>query len=57
MFSYKRILEGTDPHTVYLDKLVEEDGTINFKPRDVVFVENNSQVLKDSNGNKIENWT
>jgi hypothetical protein len=42
---------------VYLDKLVEEDGTINFKPRDVVFVENNSQVLKDSNGNKIENWT
>ena len=56
-FRTSEFLEGTDPHTVYLDKLVEEDGTIKFKPRDVVFVENNSQVLKDSNGNKIENWT
>jgi endonuclease YncB( thermonuclease family) len=49
-------LRGVDPQITYLDKQVKEDGTIKFRPGDLVFVEDNSQVLKDSNGNKIEDW-
>jgi hypothetical protein len=45
-FRTNEFLEGTDPHTLHLDKLVEEGGTIKFKPGDLVFVEDNSQVLK-----------
>ena len=50
-------LGETEPRIMYLDEKVKEDGTIKFRPGDLVFVENNSQVLKDSNGNKIEDWT
>jgi endonuclease YncB( thermonuclease family) len=50
-------LKGKNTQTLYLDQFVREDGIIDFKPSQIVFVENNTQVLRDSNDNKIKDWT
>jgi endonuclease YncB( thermonuclease family) len=35
---------------------IDENGNIKFEPDEFVFVENTLEVLKDSNGNRIEQW-
>jgi nuclease-like protein len=42
-------LKGRNTQTLYLDQFVGEDRIIKFKPNEIVFVEDNTQVLKDSN--------
>ena len=49
-------LKGINTQTLYLDQFVREDGIIKFKPNEIVFVEDNTQALRDSNGNKIIDW-
>ena len=54
----KEFLEKrTNAQTRALYEFVDdENGNINFEPNELVFVENTSELLKDSFGNRIEEW-
>jgi hypothetical protein len=53
----KEFLEmGTNTDLHKFAEIIDENGNIMFQPNELVFVENTLEVLKDSNGNKIEKW-
>jgi len=55
-YDLEEVLEKGENASIYkIAKFIEQDGKIDFSPRDLVFIEKEAS-LKDSDGNKIEKW-
>jgi endonuclease YncB( thermonuclease family) len=50
------LVRGANAKLRHLSEFVNTNGKINFKPRELTFLEDLSSVLKDSKGKKIEKW-